>query len=690
MKTFNDYEELGKALKQANPQKFGAYQDDKTLGYRYARKNPDRVRVKGFVEAYETQDFDLGEIASNLFPSAGRLVGDTVGGAVDIVEQVLDPNVSVLKSLASLAGGGADVLGRKVGLDLDLGSQEAEDMASLMGEEVAQSMTPARINKDPATALANVALAASAPLRGAALGARGASALSKSSKLGKVASGLGKAADYADKADPINLGGSAAGKLLGKGYAKTKSGLKSITRSDKSLGSEYIDEFFGFPTSAGGRAVSELRELTEGGRADELRKWRNMERGELYDKLFNETTNAVKTVNEKADQAYAKAMDDLRPLMSQDYPQMNELKASVIKSLENEFGNGIRITQRNVKGYDKVGADNYEYVGPLGKVKYSVSFDDGSGVIPEYRGQISKEIEEVLNWGNKSGTDIHDWRKALDKNISRMPGPTDFRGDTTPSAAAFTARATLRKALSEDLKRTYDGGDLNGLYSKAMAEYHDIADLQRDMSNIFSISGTNFDKVKKETIIAELANSYNPNARQSSRPDLLKKLENYSGNESVRTGIVAGIFNPFVSKGLAQRSEYAGLLRALATGAAGGFLFTGEPLIAAVGALSAVPLQALYNPRIASEVIIRKSAPKARGNLRKANDLLSGWFAGLPQEAKDFIKQLPPNTPLQRGLERLASEYGLKLTDVDAEEGTKGQGRLLKTLGRAGTPNPSR
>jgi hypothetical protein len=171
MKTFNDYEELGKALKQANPQKFGAYGDDKMLGYRYARKNPDRVRVKGFVEAYQTQDFDVGEIASNLLPSTGELALDTVSGAADIVGQVFDPDVSVLKSLASLAGGGADVLGRKVGLDLDLGTQEAEDMASLMGEEVAQSLTPARINKDPATALANAALAVSGPLRGAALGA---------------------------------------------------------------------------------------------------------------------------------------------------------------------------------------------------------------------------------------------------------------------------------------------------------------------------------------------------------------------------------------------------------------------------------------------------------------------------------------------------------------------------------------
>lgn len=692
MKTFNDYEELGKALKQANPQKFGAYGDDKMLGYRYARKNPDRVRVKGFVEAYQTQDFDVGEIASNLLPSTGELALDTVKGAADIVGQVFDPDVSVLKSLASLAGGGADVLGRKVGLDLDLGTQEAEDMASLMGEEVAQSLTPARINKDPATALANAALAVSGPLRGAALGARGAAGLSKSGALGKAASGLGKVADYADKADPINLGASVTTKLGRKGVDKVKSGLKSITRSDKSLGSEYVDEFFGFPTSAGGRAVSELRDLTEGGKGSELRKWRNMERGELYDKLFNETTNAVKAVNKKAEQAYTKAMASLRPLMEKDYPQMDQLKSSVIQSLKDEFGDGIKITpvtrkanfKKNVTDFAESPQEKTVYSG------YTVSFGDGSGVLPEYRSQISKEIEEVLNWGNKSGTDIHDWRKALDKNISRMPGPTDFRGDTTPSAAAFTARTTLRKALSSNLKRTYDGNDPSGPYSRAMAEYHDIADLQRDMSNIFSVSGTNFDKVKKETIVAELANSYNPNARQYSRPDLLKKLEKYSGNENVRTGVVAGIFNPFVSKGLAQRSEYAGLLRALATGAAGGFLFTGEPIIAAVGALSAVPLQALYNPRIASEVIIRKSAPQARGNLRKANDLLSGWFAGLPKEAKDFIKQLPPNTPLQRGLERLASEYGLQLTDVNAEEGTKGQRRLLKTLGSAGIPNPSR
>lgn len=694
MKTFNDYEELGKALKQANPQKFGAYGDDKMLGYRYARKNPDRVRVKGFVEAYQTQDFDIGEIASNLLPSAGQLALDTGEGLVDIVGQVFESPPSVIKSLANLAGGGADVLGRKVGLDLDLGTQEAEDMASLIGDEIAQSMTPARINKDPATALSNAALALSGPLRGAALGARGASALSKSSKLGKVASGLGKAADYADMADPINVGGSLASKGLSKAAQPVKNFYRNIRRGDDiSPAKEYAAATIGFFTSQGGPATEELIEIAKQGRVDDVRKWRNMERGELYDAAFKELKSVSAQISEKSSQAYTKAMASLRPLMEKDYSQMDQLKSSVIQSLKDEFGDGIKITpvtrkanfKKNVTDFAEFPQEKTVYSG------YTVSFGDGSGVLPEYRSQISKEIEEVLNWGNKSGTDIHDWRKALDKNISRMPGPKDFRGDATPSAAAFKARTTLRSTLSDNLRNTYDKiPGAEGAYSKAMADYEKIAKLQRDASNFLGVSGTAFDDVRKETIIAELANTYNPNARQSQRPKLLKDLEQVSGNKNLRLMTIGGAFNPLVSKGLAQRSEFASGLNTAAKFAAGGFLLQGEPVTAALTYLASVPLSLMYNPRTASELVLYAARKKDPGKYRKSIGKMTELYSSLPKEMQDFIKQLPPNTPLQRGLERLASEYGLQLTDVNAEEGTKGQRRLLKTLGSAGIPNPSR
>tara|TARA_B100000674_G_scaffold241782_1_gene198878 strand:- start:489 stop:2564 length:2076 start_codon:yes stop_codon:yes gene_type:complete len=691
MKVFNDYEELGKALKQARPEKFNQYRDNKILGLRYARNNPDKVRVKGLVEAYETQDFDPKEIALNLVPSAAELAVDTVEGGAEIIGQFFESPPSVIKSLANLAGGGADVLGRKVGLDLDLGTQEAEDMASLMGSEITQSLTPARINKDPATALANVGMALATPLRGAALGARGASALSKSGNLGKAADTLRKAADYAERTDPINLVGRVPSYVGRK--AKDKIAAKKASRPDRSLTDEYIDEFFGFPASVGGRATQELRSLSEAGKENLVRKWRNMERGELFDKSFQELKSTAASLRDKSQKAYTKAMGTLSVPMRQVYPKMDQLKGNITRNLEEEFGSGINIIKKELKGQYKEG-DTWKYL-PVGqsKTKYTVSFNDGSGVLPEYRSQISKEIEEALNWGNKSGLDIHDWRRRLDKNISRMPGPTDFRGDTTPSAAAFKARTLLRKTISNDLKNTYDNiPDAQGRknrYSKAMKNYEKISKLQRDASNFLGLTGTSFDDIKKESIIAELANTYNPNPRQSQRPKLLEKLERVTGNENLRAMTIGGLYNPFVSKGLAQRSEYAGFLRAIGMGALGGGVIADAPG-AIIGAIAALPLQALYNPRINSEVVLRITAPKQRGKVRKSFDSIRGFYKSLPEEMKEFVRELPPNTPLQRGLERLANEYDLQLTDVNAEEGTKGQRRLLKTLGSAGTPNPSR
>ena len=701
MKVFNDYEELGKALKQARPEKFNQYRDNKILGLRYARNNPDKVRVKGLVEAYETQDFDPKEIALNLVPSAAELAVDTVEGGAEIIGQFFESPPSVIKSLANLAGGGADVLGRKVGLDLDLGTQEAEDMASLMGSEITQSLTPARINKDPATALANVGMALATPLRGAALGAKGASALSKSGNLGKAADTLRKAADYAERTDPINLIGKIPS-YVGK-KAKDKIAAKKASRPDRSLTDEYIDEFFGFPASVGGRATQELRSLSEAGKENLVRKWRNMERGELFDKSFQELKSTAASLRDKSQKAYTKAMETLSVPMRQAYPEMDQLKGNIIRNLEEEFGSGINISTETVskKFADTPGVFSLEQLGDAGtsfprKIKgekYTVSFNDESGVLPEYRSQISKEIEEALNWGSKSGLDIHDWRRRLDKNISRMPGPTDFRGDTTPSAAAFKARTLLRKTISNDLKNTYDNiPDAQGRknrYSKAMKNYEKISKLQRDASNFLGLTGTSFDDINKESIIAELANTYNPNPRQSQRPKLLEKLERVTGNENLRAMTIGGLYNPFVSKGLAQRSEYAGFLRAIGMGALGGGVIADAPG-AIIGAIAALPLQALYNPRINSEVVLRITAPKQRGKVRKSFDSIRGFYKSLPEEMKEFVRELPPNTPLQRGLERLANEYDLQLTDVNAEEGTKGQRRLLKTLGSAGTPNPSR
>lgn len=62
-----------------------------------------------------------------------------------------------------------------------------------------------------------------------------------------------------------------------------------------------------------------------------------------------------------------------------------------------------------------------------------------------------------------------------------------------------------------------------------MADYRKVAELQRDMYNTFKITGSSVDKARREAVLAELANTYNPNARQALRPDLLREFEELSG-----------------------------------------------------------------------------------------------------------------------------------------------------------------
>ena len=152
------------------------------------------------------------------------------------------------------------------------------------------------------------------------------------------------------------------------------------------------------------------------------------------------------------------------------------------------------------------------------------------------------------------------------------------------------------------------------------------------------------------------------------------------------------LFQPFVSKGLAQRSELANIISMTGTALTG--VATGDPVTTAVVfGLTQIPQQILYNPRMASEMIVRLSKgkePGFRSKMAGAVDAMAKNYDKLPQPAKDFLKTLPPNTPMIVALERLANEAGYDITDISAAEGTQENKRLLRSLSRAGQTPPSR
>lgn len=665
MKVFNSYEELGEELKKAYPEPYGKM-NTKQLGLEYAKKNPEVVRIKGFTEAWQTQDVDFDRLKENILPSGLNLVKETGEGLFDIAKQVADPNQSFLANVARIGAGGIDVLGRKMGADIDLASPQSEEMASLIGEEISQSLTPEGISRDPAGALANLAGAASLPLRGTALAARGAG-------LGKAASGLSKVADKAEYLDPtVSI---YRGLKYGPGRAKEWAG--SIRRPDKGLASEYVDETLGYSTSAGPVAIAALREITNEGKGDLVRQWRNQERTGLYTKAFDELEKSTKSVNKQGEIAYKRAMNELDPLMRQNYGNLDGLKGNLVARLEENFGDGIRITEERTKRF--IEGKYADKLGEAEDVAIKVSINDASGVLPEFRSLLADDIAEVLNWKpGTTGKEINDWRKQLDKKIQQMDGPVDFRGDRSPSAAAFNVRTTLRKAVQDDIKDTYGQP-----YIDAMAEYERISNLKRNLQNTFSITGTKFDKVKQEQIVAELYNAYNQNPRQHIRPELLKELEDLSGNTNIRAMTLGGLFNPFVSKGLAQRAEISKYVRGLAAISAAGI--TGDVLTGALTYVATFPLQLIYNPRAASEIVLRASRgkpPGLRNKISQSYDTIAFWYKSLPDEVKSFIQQLPPNTPMNRALERVATQYDLDVADVQADEQSP-EGSFLKTLSKA-------
>ena len=333
-------------------------------------------------------------------------------------------------------------------------------------------------------------------------------------------------------------------------------------------------------------------------------------------------------------------------------------------------------------------------------MKYKVTFGDDSGIDTSFRQAIAKDIEEVLNWKPETtGQQIHDWRRKLDQKISRMPSPTDGRGSPSTTQQAFAVRSLLRRTIADNVEKAY-GEE----YTQAMRDYRKVIEMQEDLHNTFKLTGTRIDDATRETILAELGNTYNPNMRQALRPQLLREFEEMSGNKNILAMVHGGLFGPFVSKGLAQRAELAqtvSILGGVMTGVATGDPFMGGLVIG----LMQIPQQMLYNPRMASELLVSLSREKRTPGLRAAANRMVAQAAqelkSLPAPAQSFLKTLDPKTPLKIALERLAEEQGFDLTDpyaamesLQTEAEVPGQGKFLAQLGKApmqtGLTSPSR
>ena len=625
----------------------------------------------------------------------------------DIAEQALTTPVSegVLASLGRLGAGGIDVLAEKAGVEgVDLASPESEAAARQMGTEFTKSLSPENIEKRPAQALANALSVI--PARGLLTGLSGAAKAAKAPRTAQALQTARKAVDYID---PTTTAYTAAKK--GAGAVKRKAGdfVHSVRqRGDRKLKEEYAEAALGFSTSVGEAAVRELRDLSNarGERwINRFRAWRGMPRDDAFAKAFNEFGSAVRKVKDKAQNAYAIAEDRLGPILrkplNEAQPEALENLQGQLRTIIEEYQGAVRFERPAAKaskapvggGWDTdptalSGAD-YTIPSTQGRGKYVVDFTDAE-VIPTAAGnlkeKIATEFERFLNMdpNEVTGLDIHKLRKDLDRTIDNMPGGG---GADDIYRGPFRVRTDLRSALSDALETTY-GAE----YRAAMADYRKVAEMQRDMYNTFKVTGSGVDRKRREAVLAELANAFNPNARQALRPSLLREFEELSGNQNIMAMTLGTLFQPFVSKGLAQRSELANIISMTGTALTG--VATGDPVTTAVVfGLTQIPQQILYNPRMASEMIVRLSKgkePGFRSKMAGAVDAMAKNYDKLPQPAKDFLKTLPPNTPMKVALERLANEAGYDITDISAAEGTQENKRLLRSLSRAGQTPPSR
>ena len=724
---YRTHRELGEDLISQYPDTYTG-ENPYLLGKRYAEKYSDEVGIEeagGFFSSERYFDDFLetsGEVLKggwDLATGVGGDIADAFALPFTRVDELASGDIEgakrfpFMRSLAGLGQGAAADLwqqfARGIGVPeetiskVDVTATPAEQRA---GRDVVaqyrESLEPYMREERPMQALANVqpfipgkTLTKVAPK----LLQRGLGADIK--KAQGVAETVREGARIAD---PTNvLATLAKGAKLGatQGYPAIKRVAEPVkkfvdratTKGRKFMG-ERAEDIAGFTTSVGPHAIRRLKERSAESPQfrDQVREWRQLPQDELYSGLYETFNNAVREVRKKSQNAYELAEDRLKPILSKPLseaqPRALEDLQGELRTIIEQFQGVVRFESpktKVVKGPARGGFDadpttlrGEDYATPYAQPggRYVVDFTDAE-IIPTATGdlkqKIAKEFERFLNMDSDeiTGLDIHKLRKNLDKTIDNMQGGG---GADDIYRGPFRVRTELRSALSNALETTY-----GEQYTAAMADYRAYAEMQRQMYNTFKLTGTDVDKKSMETILAELVNTYNPNARQGLRPNIIQEFSDMAEMPELEASLLGAVFNPSISKGLAQRSIQAELLQATTPLMVGGALGYGTgSALAGVGAAAGgfAAQQLLYSPRLFSEALLTFYDLPSLPSTQKVAQLTKRLTSN--PKANAILRE---GLPLGVTLERIKNEAGVDAYDILATEEEKNP-KLLQSLSK--------
>ena len=725
---FRTHRELGEDLIRQYPDTYGG-ENPYLLGKRYEEKYPDEVGIEEaggfFSSARHWEDFlrTSGEVVkggADLIAGVGGDIVDVAALPFSRVDEIAAGDIEgakrfpFIRSLAGLGQGAAADLWQQfagaIGLPEEtigkatLGATPAEQRAGRdVTAEFQESFEDYAREERPMEFLANLSavtpgktLTKVAPK--AAQRALGADA-DKVQQVAETVREVGRVADPTNVLSTLakagRLGATKGYPLVKRSVDPVKKFVKRGTTRGRNFAAERAEDIVAFTTSTGNNAIRRLAE-----RAGEsplfrnkVRAWRRLPQERLYSRLYTTFNNAVRKVREKSQNAYELAEDQLKPILSKPLseaqPRALEDLQGELRTIIEQFQGVVRFEAPKTKvvkgpargGFDAdpttLRAEDYAtpYAQPGGR--YVVDFTDAE-IIPTATGdlkqKIAREFERFLNMDSDeiTGLDIHKLRKNLDRTIDNMPGggaaDDIYRGP-------FRVRTELRSALSNALETAY-----GEKYKEIMADYRAYAEMQRTMYNTFKLTGTDVDKKSMETILGELANTYNPNARQGLRPGVIQEFAEMAEMPDLEAALLGATFNPSISKGLAQRSEMAENVATILGGAAG-MEYGGGAWPAAMGALGArvatqAAQQLLYSPRLFSEALMTFYDLPSMPSTRKVTQLREKLTSNPKVNAI-----LREGLPLGVTLERIKNEAGVDAYDILATE-EEASPNLFKSLSR--------
>jgi len=711
---YRTHRELGEDLIRQFPDTYGG-ENPYLLGKRYEEKYPDEVGIEeagGFFssERYGEDFYDTaGEVLKGGMDLAVGVGGD-IADAFALPFTRVDERVAgdiegakrfpFIRSLAGLGQGAAADLWQQfagaIGLPEEtigkatLGATPAEQRAGRdVMAEFRESFEDYAREERPMEFLANLSavtpgktLTKVAPKT--AQRAVGADA-DKVQQVAETVREVGRVADPTNVLSTLakagRLGATKGYPLVKRSVEPVKKFVKRGTTRGRNFAAERAEDIVAFTTSTGNNAIRRLAE-----RAGEsplfrnkVRAWRRLPQEQLYSRLYTTFNNAVRKVREKSQAAYQLAEQNLGPILRKPLEQqkpgsIEEMQGALLGIIDEYGGTFEIITPPTDRTLRSIAYNPQKIIDEPSR--FEVSFEN-AGAVPEgtnLKGDIAREFERFLNLdpNTATGMDIHKLRKALDKEIQQMPGGG---GPEDVYRAPFRVRTELRSAVSDALETTY-----GEQYTAAMADYRAYAEMQRTMYNTFRLTGTDVDKRNMETILGELANTYNPNARQGLRPRVIQEFAEMAEMPDLEAALLGATFNPSISKGLAQRSEMAENVATILGGAAG-MEYGGGALPAAMGALGArfatqAAQQLLYSPRLFSEALMTFYDLPRMPSTKKVTQLREKLTSNPKVNAI-----LREGLPLGVTLERIKNEAGVDAYDILATE-EEASSNLFKSLSR--------